>query len=169
MISVDLFLTRGFDGVTVEQIADAAEVSPVSVYRWFETKEGIVLWDEFDPPMLDLMSRLLESTPPLMAIRRTLAQLLDEIYDTERELVLARAQLIHREPRLLAAAHLSNREFQGAVASLLAGHFPPLAADTMAAAVIAALTVAVDHWQRGDGAEPLADLIDSAFSALASV
>jgi hypothetical protein len=39
----------GFDAVTVEHVADVAEVSPSSISRWFGTKESIVIWDEFDP------------------------------------------------------------------------------------------------------------------------
>jgi AcrR family transcriptional regulator len=38
-----LFLERGFDGVTVKEIADAADVSPTTVFTHFPTKESLVL------------------------------------------------------------------------------------------------------------------------------
>ena len=46
--ALDLFDERGFDAVTIEEIAAAAEVSPSSVYRYFGTKEGLIVADEFD-------------------------------------------------------------------------------------------------------------------------
>jgi AcrR family transcriptional regulator len=44
-----LIMDQGYDATTVEQIAEAAEVSPSTVFRYFPTKEDIVLTDEFDP------------------------------------------------------------------------------------------------------------------------
>ena len=46
--ALDLFDANGFGAVTIEEIAAAAEVSPSSVYRYFGTKEGILVADEFD-------------------------------------------------------------------------------------------------------------------------
>ncbi|MGW7562927.1 TetR/AcrR family transcriptional regulator [Streptomyces sp. NPDC054757] len=47
--SYRLIMDQGYDATTVEQIAEAAEVSPSTVFRYFPTKEDIVLTDEFDP------------------------------------------------------------------------------------------------------------------------
>ncbi|QVQ51961.1 TetR family transcriptional regulator [Spiractinospora alimapuensis] len=44
-VALDLFDEYGFSGVTIDQIAEVAEVSPSSVYRYFGTKEGLVLVD----------------------------------------------------------------------------------------------------------------------------
>ena len=46
--ALDLFDERGSNAVTMEEIAAAAEVSPSSVYRYFGTKEGLIVADEFD-------------------------------------------------------------------------------------------------------------------------
>ena len=43
-----LFEARGFENVTVEEIAEAAEVSASSIYRYFGTKEMVVLYDDLD-------------------------------------------------------------------------------------------------------------------------
>ncbi|MBL1107791.1 TetR family transcriptional regulator [Streptomyces sp. 5-8] len=41
-VAVDLFAERGFDEVSVQQIADAAEVSKMTVFNYFGTKEELV-------------------------------------------------------------------------------------------------------------------------------
>jgi AcrR family transcriptional regulator len=43
-----LFREQGYHATTVEQIAEAAEVSPSTFFRYFPTKEDVVLQDDFD-------------------------------------------------------------------------------------------------------------------------
>lgn len=39
----DLFVTQGYDATTIEQIAAAAEVGPRTLYRYYATKEALVI------------------------------------------------------------------------------------------------------------------------------
>src|SRR5215211_8796446 len=48
-----LFRERGYEATTVSQIAEASEVSESTFFRYFPTKEDVVLWDEFDPPIFE--------------------------------------------------------------------------------------------------------------------
>ncbi|MQY21161.1 TetR/AcrR family transcriptional regulator [Nocardia macrotermitis] len=52
-VALDLFDENGYREVTVERVAAAADVSPSSIYRYFGTKEMLVLYDEADPKLLD--------------------------------------------------------------------------------------------------------------------
>jgi AcrR family transcriptional regulator len=55
-----LFREQGYSGTTVEQIAQAAEVSPSTFFRYFPTKEDVVLQDDFDLRAIGAF----ESQPP---------------------------------------------------------------------------------------------------------
>jgi AcrR family transcriptional regulator len=166
-IAMRRFAEDGFGAVTVEAIAAEADVAPITVYRHFGTKEGLVLWDEFDPPILAEIARRLPKEAPLEAIRAAMSTLLEEVYEREASTALARAALIHREPSLLAAALLNSREFASAIAALLeeAGR-SAFSARVLADAAVAALGAAVDEWQRHDAEVALGVLIDRAFDAL---
>ncbi|HEU5385272.1 MAG TPA: helix-turn-helix domain-containing protein [Streptosporangiaceae bacterium] len=63
--ALDLFDARGFDDVTIEEVAAAAEVSPSSVYRYFGTKEGLVVADEFDSWSQEAVEEILDMNDPV--------------------------------------------------------------------------------------------------------
>lgn len=169
--AVELFTAEGFDAVTVERIAEVAEVSPVSIYRWFGTKERLVLWDDYDPGLLEAVAAQLVDQPPMAAVRDAVLAELDAIYSADRGLVLARTQLVHREPALLAAAALDARHLQSALVMLFeqagAGDTDH-GRSTLAAAAVGVLTAALDAWQSEDGRVPLGDLFRDGFEALRS-
>ncbi|MFC5744325.1 TetR family transcriptional regulator [Actinomadura rugatobispora] len=54
-----LFRERGYGGTTVEQIAEAAEISPATFFRYFPTKEHLVTLDRFLP-----LAEALAAQPP---------------------------------------------------------------------------------------------------------
>ncbi|NEB81700.1 TetR family transcriptional regulator [Streptomyces sp. SID14478] len=68
-----LIMDQGYDATTVEQIAEAAEVSPSTVFRYFPTKEDIVLTDEFDP----IVERELRKRPADESIVDSLRHIID--------------------------------------------------------------------------------------------
>lgn len=167
-VAVARFLDDGFDAVTVEEIADAADVSPMSVYRWFGTKEGLVIWDEHDPPILAAIAERLSDRPPLDAVRDGLITLLDDVYDRERSLALDRTRLIVREPALRAASTANGRVLRAALNELFrerAG-LDEIAAEALAATAVALLEVAVERWERDGGRRPLAEALSEAFAVV---
>src|ERR1700677_5219167 len=64
-----LFREQGYQATTVEQIAAAAEVSPSTFFRYFPTKEDVVLQDDMDTRMVEAFDRQPADLTPLAAVR----------------------------------------------------------------------------------------------------
>jgi AcrR family transcriptional regulator len=69
-----LFREQGYAATTVEQIAAAAEVSSSTFFRYFPTKEDVVLQDDFDVRMFEAFERQPADLPVLAAIRAALRE-----------------------------------------------------------------------------------------------
>lgn len=71
-VATRLFFERGFDAVKVEEIADAADVSRMTVFNHFPRKEDMFfdLDDEGRQDLLDALQKRRPDTPPIDALRR---------------------------------------------------------------------------------------------------
>jgi AcrR family transcriptional regulator len=105
-----LFREQGYDATTVEQIAEAAEVSPSTFFRYFRTKEDVVLYDVLDPVMIAAFKAQPADLSPIQALRAAFR----DVYDC-----LSVEELTQQRER--AALFLSVPELRGAWMSELAG------------------------------------------------
>src|SRR3954451_6679588 len=64
-----LFRENGYQRTTVEQIAAAAEVSPSTFFRYFPTKEDLVLQDDMDTRIVEAFERQPPGLGPVAAVR----------------------------------------------------------------------------------------------------
>ena len=64
-----LFREQGYDETTVEQIAEAAEVSPSTFFRYFPTKEDVVLQDDMELLWMDVFLAQPADMGPIAALR----------------------------------------------------------------------------------------------------
>ena len=71
-----LFREQGYQATTVEQIAAAAEVSPSTFFRYFPTKEDVVLQDDMDARMVEAFARQPPDLAPVAAIRAAMREAL---------------------------------------------------------------------------------------------
>lgn len=167
--ALDLFEERGYGAVTVDEIAAAAGVGPATVYRAFGTKERVILWDEYDPMLLEAVAERLRDRPLLQAVTEALTASLARVYRTDKKRILRRARLLLSEPALLAAAALDNVKLRGALAEVfLAGGATAteLDAAVAAAAVVATLDTAVRRWVEASGRTPMDEVLREAFESL---
>ena len=64
-----LFRTQGYDATTVAQIIEEAEVSQSTFFRYFPTKEDVVLYDAFDPILIESFLGQPADLSPIEAMR----------------------------------------------------------------------------------------------------
>jgi len=163
-----LFREQGYDATTVEQIATAAGVSHMTFFRYFPAKEDVALSDSYDPLIATLIAQTPDAWPLLRRIRTVLAQGLREVYDSERDALLAQNRLIVSTPALrdrLWADQVATQQL--ILQAVSPGARPSLQDRVTVAASLAAATTAILAWVENDGIPELPDLIEQAFDALA--
>ncbi len=97
-----LIAEQGYEATTIEQIAEASEVSPSTVFRYFPTKEDIVLTDDYDAVMASVLRSRPAGEPPLESIRFLLDQTLQSILATEYDEAIQRTKLMVEVPAVRA-------------------------------------------------------------------
>ena len=102
--ALELFERNGYHATTVEQIAELAEVSQSTFFRYFPTKEDVVLHDRYDPLLLADFRAQPAELSPIAALRRTLGSVFDKLPAGELARERQRATLIISVPQLRARA-----------------------------------------------------------------
>jgi AcrR family transcriptional regulator len=98
-----LFRDQGYSGTTVEQIAEAAEVSPSTFFRYFPTKDSLVLTDDYDPVMVERFKAQPPGLAVVPAFRAALRETFTELPQDQLEFAEERNALILSVPELRAA------------------------------------------------------------------
>ena len=99
-----LFREQGYTATRVEQIAEAAEVSPATFYRYFPTKEDVVLQDDLDVLTLGALEAQPPGLSPLAAVRAAVAAARAGFTDEERERFRQTTALTLAVPEIRARA-----------------------------------------------------------------
>lgn len=167
-----LFLEQGFDETTVEQIAADAGVSRSTFFRYFSTKEDVVLGDIAE------RGRLVQLTlegrhpdePAWDALRAALAVLND--YEP-REATLKIARMLLGTESLRARQSEERRQWLGLLIpdierrlGISAHNTTDPRARALVACVLTCLDVATEMWSANQGRGDLVELLDSALDAI---
>jgi AcrR family transcriptional regulator len=168
--ALQLVAERGIDRVTVEDIAEAADVSTRTFFNYFSSKEESVVGSE--PEWLEHVAAVLAARPegeePLFALHAVLGEIAQLLSDA-REVHALRRKIVADNPELLAQHVAGFAEFERVlVAALLERTDPESAADTrlLVAATVAVMRVCVDQWVEDPGTD-LPALLDRAVNRLA--
>ncbi len=96
---------NGYAATTVEQIAEAAEVSPSTFFRYFPTKESVLLADDLDPVILNALDAQPPDLSPSQAVRRAYQAAMANMSEDQREFEDIRQRLMFSIPELKAAMY----------------------------------------------------------------
>ena len=173
-VAMRLFLERGFEATTMEQIANEAGISRRSLFRYFGTKEDIVLGNlvEAGLAVRDALEARPAGEPPWEALRAAFGSLaLDPKYSPERNLAISK--MLYGTPSLRAGHFEKQLRWQELLVPnirMRLGAETGDAADPRAEAIVACaltcLAVANEIWTRSEGEADLAQLFDEAVAAV---
>jgi AcrR family transcriptional regulator len=99
-----LFREQGYEATTVEQIAEAAEVSPSTFFRYFPTKEDVVAYDALDPAVMAAWRSQPPEMAPIPAIRRAMIEVFGSLTPDQVAEMMDRGRLLFSVPELRQAA-----------------------------------------------------------------
>jgi AcrR family transcriptional regulator len=173
-VAMRLILEQGFEKTTVEQIAAAAGLSRTSFFRYFATKEDVLLGhlEELGQKVRDALVARPAGEPAWQALRHAFDLLIEERNALPQQGLSVR-RMLHDTPSLRARLLGRQLGWQDLLAPEVARRLGVAdeARDPRPRAVVAAalgcLNVAVDVWTAADGAIPLPDLLDQAMNAVA--
>jgi AcrR family transcriptional regulator len=166
-----LFAEKGYAHTTVEEIADAAAISPRTFFRYFPTKEDVVFWDEHAPLVVDLLEPRPEDESLAATFRAVIREGLGGLYRRDPERLLSRVRLYVTVPELRVRVLVEQADAVEQLATLLAhrrgARTDDLRLRVIGSSLLAASAVALDLWQKDSGKSDLLALLDQATDALA--
>lgn len=163
--ALELFADRGYDSTGVAQIAAAAGVSEMTFFRYFPSKESVLLEDPYDPVMAAAIADQPRDAPPLLRAIRGIRSTWRSMPSSEVDDVRLRVRIIAQSPALRSGLVRTSGATERAIADALGGD--GFVARVAAAAVMAALNSAVLEWSMSDESE-LGTMIDDALDVLAA-
>ena len=175
-VALERFAENGYDVTTVEEIANDAEVSVTTFFRYFRSKEEVLFIDaEWTvPDFCAALEARPTHEPDLEAIHQVLRMFrVREVHGDERQRRLRQHRVVADTPVLRGRAHLVAQRWQREVAAVLAkrpGTFPGNRNVRLTAAIaFTIVSFADDEWCAHEGAVDWLTILDEAFDSHAAL
>ena len=173
--ALELFRERGYANVTIGEIAAHAGVARRTVFRYFATKEDLVLFDHADyvATFRRVLSGRDRREPPLEALRRAALEVAAELQQNRAQL-LPRLRLMMKEPAVTARYVELDQRWHEAILEALAPDAPSPAPSPatelrlrlFAGAAVGALNAGLGVWVKGGGRLDLEAAVKTVFQLL---
>ena len=170
--ALDLFEARGFDGTTVDEIAEAADISPRTFFHYFPSKEDVVLADY--ALRLESIVAALEASPagqaPWAALRAAFLTVAAD-YESERDALLRRFRIIQSTASVAARNLQLQASWEDAVTAAVSDWLQvnpatDLRPRLLAGAALAAMRASIRQWLTDSGRSRLPDHIAACFDLM---
>ncbi|GGY91162.1 TetR/AcrR family transcriptional regulator [Streptomyces poonensis] len=167
----ELIEEQGYGATTVEQIADRAEVSPSTVFRYFPTKEDIVLAVEYDPSAAGELVRERPADEPALetlrwSVRRVAALAIAGDPDFAGHSARQRVQLMAEVPalrhRVMESMSGAGRVLSRALAERTGRDEDDFETRVYATGLVGAILEAMSYWAEHGFRDDLPQLVDRA-------
>jgi AcrR family transcriptional regulator len=147
-VAIGLFAERGFEAVTVDEIAAAAGISPRTFFRYFATKDEVVL--DYERRLLDRLVDVVATRPagegPITALRNAYLTT-SHVVREDRARAIQLGRILQTAPELRATAHGARTAPNDALIDEVARRMGVPGRDLRPRAVVAAMTaVAAAEW-----------------------
>ncbi|MFI0712089.1 TetR family transcriptional regulator [Streptomyces inhibens] len=166
-----LFEEQGYDATPIDQIAEAADVSPSTVFRYFPTKEDIVLTDEYDTVLEAGIRARPAGEPMVESMRQVTIEALRKITAEDRAELVQRVRLIREVPAIRGRTAENTARDAAMISAVLAERSGRPADDlelrVISTAILAALQEAMLSWVEEGRTTDLEALIHQTMDVLA--
>ncbi|MDQ0932277.1 TetR/AcrR family transcriptional regulator [Streptomyces turgidiscabies] len=160
----ELIGSQGYEATTIEQIAERAEVSPSTVFRYFPTKEDIVLTDEYDSVLEEELRARPADEPWLVSLRYILKNAIGRSSAEEPEVTRLRGRLMLEVPavrsRMIESLSETGRLLSRVIAERTGRDAADLEVRVYAMSLIGGLSEVTVYWAQNDFQDDLTDLVD---------
>lgn len=171
---LEAFERQGYDATTVAEIARAAGVTEMTFYRYFPSKESLLLDDPYDPVLVEAVGRQPLELPPFIRAVRGIRAAWQAVPEPDQPAIRRRVRIAARTPSLRGAAWTSTGNTERAiVGQLVADGASDHDARIAAAAVLAALVAGLFAWAEDESTglaasiERALDVVDTTGTATA--
>lgn len=115
-----LFLEKGYEETTIEDIADVVEISPSTFFNYFPSKEAVVFQDDLDPLIIEAFDAQPSTVNPIRRLRNAMRAVFEHLTPAQERLVRDRTRLFLVTPELRGAMLSQFADLVNQIADLLA-------------------------------------------------
>lgn len=148
--ALELFEERGYEASTAAAIAGRAGVTEMTFFRYFPSKDAVLIADPYDPLIATAITRQPDDLSPLDAVVAGIREAWHSVAPPASNEVRDRLRVVSRTPSLRGALARNSASTEEAIADALVSRGSEATeARIAAAASIAALNAALLQWAEG--------------------
>ena len=168
-VAAELFLAQGYDETTMEQIAERAEIAPSTLYRYFPSKDLLILGRLTESLQLGAVLRARPDDEPIpQVLAATLEAALDSFHDEPRFSDLRHIIDISPVPRarLWDVFMQSRAELEAELGRQMGLSEDDLHVQLTARTTITIFEIVAERWWAGDHSTPRGAVLDEVLAAV---